>query len=127
MRELLVFLHSMPRPHFCDIFLPIVHPYENNGIVASMFQILKVIWSMSISAIQLSIILDRIVTEDVCFLLLAFFILANEPALRLMVIGERNLLRSMEMPFLSHALLLRSDAYEEHGDVFFCGMPFTQL
>jgi len=41
------------------------------------------------------------------------------------VIGERNLLLSMEMSFLSHALLRRSDAYEEHGDVFFCSMPFT--
>ena len=26
---------------------------------------------------------------------------------------------SMEMSFSSHALLRRSDAYEEHGDVFF--------
>jgi len=44
---------------------------------------------------------------------------------RFRVIGERNLLPSMEMSFLSHALLRRSDAYEEHGDVFFCCMPFT--
>jgi len=35
--------------------------------------------------------------------------------------------KSMDMSFLSHALLRRSDAYEEHGDVFFCGMPFTSL
>jgi hypothetical protein len=38
---------------------------------------------------------------------------------RFRVIGERNLLLSMEMSFLSHGLLRRSDAYEEHGDVFF--------
>jgi len=33
----------------------------------------------------------------------------------------------MEMPFLSHALLRRRDAYEEHGNVFFCCMPFYIL
>jgi len=33
--------------------------------------------------------------------------------------------KSMEMSFLSHALLWISDTYEEHGDVFFCCMPFT--
>jgi chromosome condensin MukBEF complex kleisin-like MukF subunit len=27
--------------------------------------------------------------------------------------------KSMEMSFLSHAILRRSDACEEHGDVFF--------
>jgi len=34
----------------------------------------------------------------------------------------------MEMSFLSHALLRRSDAYEEHGDVFFCyALPKKKL
>jgi hypothetical protein len=33
----------------------------------------------------------------------------------------------VEMSFLSHALLRRSDAYEEHGDVFFYCMPFRSL
>jgi hypothetical protein len=33
--------------------------------------------------------------------------------------------RSMEMSFLSHALLRRSDAYEEHGDVFFISFPIS--
>jgi hypothetical protein len=39
--------------------------------------------------------------------------------LRFMVIEKRNVHGSMEMSFLSYALLGRSDAYEEHGDVFF--------
>jgi excisionase family DNA binding protein len=38
---------------------------------------------------------------------------------------RNSMQKNMEMSFLSHALLRRSDAYEEHGDVFFCGMPFT--
>jgi hypothetical protein len=46
-------------------------------------------------------------------------------ALCFRVIHERNYTLSMEMSFLSHAILRSSDAYEEHGDVFFCCMPFT--
>jgi len=39
-------------------------------------------------------------------------------ALRFRVIEKRNFHRNMEMSFW-YALLSRSDAYEEHGDVFF--------
>jgi hypothetical protein len=52
-------------------------------------------------------------------------------AQKMTVLAVESLLRnsmqkSMEMSFLSHAFLQRSDAYEEHGDVFF-GMPFYIL
>ena len=33
--------------------------------------------------------------------------------------------KSMVMSFLSHALLLRRDAYKEHGDVFF--LPYALI
>jgi hypothetical protein len=35
------------------------------------------------------------------------------------IIGERNLLRSMGMSFFYYDLSRRSNAFEEHGDVFF--------
>jgi hypothetical protein len=40
---------------------------------------------------------------------------------------RNSMQKNTEMSFLSHALFLRSDTYEEHGDVFFYGMPLYIL